>query len=65
MITADAEFAVDGVIYCRGEEAKRYSAGDKVSVIQELTDSMVKVLVLNGEAKGYVVYTDRELLIFR
>jgi hypothetical protein len=65
MLTADAEFKSDGVIYYRGEEVKKYRAGDKVSILEKLSsNSMVKVLVLNGEAKGCIVYVDEELLIF-
>lgn len=56
------EFKVDGTVYCRGEEAFKYKAGDKVVVLHEIDDESVQILVTEGEATGEVMPTEKALL---
>lgn len=56
------EFINDGVIYSRGEEVSKYSSGDEVSLIENISDALVKVIVMNGESKGTFVTVDKVLL---
>lgn len=57
-----SEFNKDGIIYCRGEEAYKYRAGDKVMIVKELNEKLVEVVVLEGEGEGITMQTDKSLL---
>jgi hypothetical protein len=56
-----AEFKEEGKIFCRGEEVCKYSAGDKVGILEELGEE-VNIVVLEGEAKGITMITDKSQL---
>lgn len=55
-------FINDGVITSRGEEVSKYSSGDEVSLIEDISDALVKVIIMNGESKGMTVTVDKVLL---
>jgi hypothetical protein len=57
-----SEFKVDGTIYCRGEAAYKYFAGDKVMILKELNEDTVEIVVLEGEGEGITMPTEKTLL---
>jgi hypothetical protein len=57
-----AEFKEDGIIYSRGEEVAKYRAGDSVTVLQDLTERLVQIVIMEGEFQGRIVSIDKTML---
>jgi hypothetical protein len=59
----ETEFKLDGNVYSRGEVAATYKAGDRVKIREVLTNGSFHIIVLTGEAKGFSMYVEKDLLV--
>jgi hypothetical protein len=59
----ETEFKLDGNVYSRGEVAAIYKAGDKVKIREVLTNGSFHITVLTGNAKGFSMYVEKDLLL--
>lgn len=55
-----AEFNRDGFVTSRGEHVSGYQYGDTVTVLQDINDRLVRVIVNEGESKGLIVTVNKE-----
>lgn len=55
------EFKDDGIIYSRGEKVCKYRAGDKVTILEEISEDLLNIIITEGEANGMVMAADKKL----
>lgn len=57
-----AEFNRDGFVTSRGENISGYEYGDTVTIIGDISDNLVRVIINEGDSKGMIVTVDKNVI---